>query len=63
MSIKQAGKIEIIIRTINAYAHIEILNNFLIPFIENWFGDDEIIFRDDHASCHRGLKLFFRKGI
>ena len=57
MSIKQAGKIEIIIWTINAYAHIEILNNFLIPLIENWFGDDEIIFQDDYASCHTAKEI------
>ena len=28
----------IIISTINAYVYIEILDTFLIPSIENWFG-------------------------
>ena len=29
-----------------------IVDNFLIPSIENWSGDDEVIFQDDDASCH-----------
>ena len=32
----------IITSTINVYVYIEIGDNFLIPLIENWFGDDEI---------------------
>ena len=36
--------------TINAQAYIGILDNFLITSIENWFGDDEVIFLDDGAS-------------
>ena len=43
----------IIISLINAHLNIEILDKFLIPTIENWFGDDEIIFQDNNASCHR----------
>ena len=39
--------------------YIEILENFLIPLIENWFSDNEIIF----VKEQNGLKLFFRKGI
>ena len=38
---------------INVLVYIEIRDNFLIPSIENWFGDDEVIFPDDNASCHR----------
>ena len=34
----------IIISTINVLVYIEIRDNFLISSIENWFGDDEIIF-------------------
>ena len=47
----------IITSTIRAYVYIEILDNFLIPSIENWFGDNEIIFLDDSASCHRAKEI------
>uniref|UniRef100_A0A3B1K6C0 Tc1-like transposase DDE domain-containing protein n=1 Tax=Astyanax mexicanus TaxID=7994 RepID=A0A3B1K6C0_ASTMX len=33
--------------------YIDILDSFLIPSIEQMFGDNEIIFQDDNASCHR----------
>ena len=36
----------IITSTINAHVYIEILDNFLISSLENWFGDDEVIFQD-----------------
>ena len=32
---------------------IKILDNFLIPLIEDWFSDKELIFQNDNASCHR----------
>ena len=51
MSFKWQGEV-IIISTINAHDDIKILDNFLISSIENWFGDDEVIFQDDNASCH-----------
>ena len=38
MSFKEPGKIEIITLTINIDVYIEILANFLISSIENWFG-------------------------
>ena len=40
--------------------NIEILDNFLIPSIENWFGDDEKIFLFDNSSYHmgKGIKAF-----
>ena len=34
--------------TINAHLLLEIMDNFLIPSIENWFGD-EVIFQDGNA--------------
>ena len=34
----------IIISTMNAHVFIEIPYKFLIPLIENWFGDDDVIF-------------------
>ena len=33
--------------------HTEILDNFLIPSTENWFGDNEVIFKDNNASFLR----------
>ena len=41
--------------------YIKILDNFLIPLIENWFGDNEVIFQNDNASCHKAkwIKVFF----
>ena len=44
MSFKGPIEMVIIISTINVLVYIEILDNFLISSIENWFGDDEIIF-------------------
>ena len=61
MLFKGLVKIAIITSTINAHVYIEVLNNFLIPSIENWFSGDEVIFR--MIMYQRGLKLFFRKGI
>ena len=37
--IVEPGEIAVITSTINAHVNIEILDNFLIPSIENWFGD------------------------
>ena len=45
MSFKGPVKIVIIASTINAYICIKTLGNFLIQSMENWFGDDEFIFR------------------
>uniref|UniRef100_A0A096MI25 Transposase Tc1-like domain-containing protein n=1 Tax=Poecilia formosa TaxID=48698 RepID=A0A096MI25_POEFO len=38
------------ISSINAQVYIDILDSFLIPSIEQMFGDDEIIFQDDKNS-------------
>ena len=53
----------LITSTINAHVYIEIQDNFLIPFIENWFGDEEVIFQYDNVSCHKakGIKAFIEK--
>ena len=65
MSFKGPSEMAIIISTINTHMYINILDNFLIESIENWFGDDEVIFQDDNLSCQRAKrnKAFFRKGI
>uniref|UniRef100_A0A3Q3AMG8 Tc1-like transposase DDE domain-containing protein n=1 Tax=Kryptolebias marmoratus TaxID=37003 RepID=A0A3Q3AMG8_KRYMA len=53
MSGKGTGEMAVITCLINAQVYIDILDTFLIPSIERMFGDDEIIFQDDSASCHR----------
>ena len=45
MSFKQTRKMVIITTTINGDMYIEILNRFLMPSIENLFGEYKIIFR------------------
>ena len=58
MLLKGSGEMAIVISTTNSRIYIEILENFLIPSIENWFGEDK-------ASLvkQRGWKLFFIKSI
>uniref|UniRef100_A0A3B1IEA9 Tc1-like transposase DDE domain-containing protein n=1 Tax=Astyanax mexicanus TaxID=7994 RepID=A0A3B1IEA9_ASTMX len=53
MSGKGTGEMTVVNSTINAQVYIDILDSFLIPSIEQMFGDNEIIFQDDNASCHR----------
>ena len=56
------GEMAVIISTINLCVYIGILDNFLIPWRENWF-DNEIVFQDDNAPCHRakGIKAFLQE--
>ena len=64
MSFKEPKKIAIITSTINAHEFTEILDNFLIPPIENWFSDDEAIFsQNDNSSCPREkvIKAFLQE--
>ena len=48
--------------TINAHVYTEILDNFFLPSVKNWFGD-EVIFQDNNASCHRAnrIKVYLQK--
>ena len=52
----------IIASTTNTQVYIEILDNFLILSVENWFGNDEVIFRmmTYLVTEKRGLKLFLK---
>ena len=49
---KGPEEIAIIASTISVHMYNEILENFLISLIENWFGNDEVIIQDNNASCH-----------
>ena len=53
MSGKSTGEMAVITSSINAQVYIDILDTFLILSIERMFWDDDIIFQDDNASCHR----------
>uniref|UniRef100_A0A3B1JVG5 Tc1-like transposase DDE domain-containing protein n=1 Tax=Astyanax mexicanus TaxID=7994 RepID=A0A3B1JVG5_ASTMX len=53
MSGKGTGEMTVVNSSINAQVYIDILDSFLIPSIEQMFGDNEIIFQDVNASCHR----------
>uniref|UniRef100_A0A3B5QEL9 Transposase Tc1-like domain-containing protein n=1 Tax=Xiphophorus maculatus TaxID=8083 RepID=A0A3B5QEL9_XIPMA len=59
MSGKGTGEMTVVNSSINAQVYIDILDSFLIPSIEQMFGDDEIIFQDDNASCHRAKTVKF----
>ena len=48
----------IITSTISAHIYIEFLDNFLIPSVENRFGNDEVISQDDNTSCQTSKKDF-----
>ncbi len=43
--------------------YIEILDTFLIPSEEKKFSDNDVIFQDDNASCHRAksMKAFLQE--
>ena len=46
------GALTTIIGRINQRDYIDVLEHFFIPSIEDHFGDDDVIFQDDNASCH-----------
>lgn len=43
--------------TVNGWVFTKMLDTFLIPLIENRFGDDEVIFWDDNKFYHRTKKV------
>ncbi len=63
MSGKGTGEMAVITSSINAQVYVDILDTFLIPSVERMFGDDDIIFQDDNASCHRAktVKTFLEE--
>ena len=62
MSFEESKEITITTPTSKPHVSIEILDYVLISPVENWFGDCNVIFQYDNASCHRakGIKLFFK---
>ena len=57
MLFKGSGDMAIITSRINTYVYIEVLDNFLVLSIENWFGDGEVTFQDDNVSGNRAKKI------
>uniref|UniRef100_A0A8C5I7Z6 Tc1-like transposase DDE domain-containing protein n=1 Tax=Gouania willdenowi TaxID=441366 RepID=A0A8C5I7Z6_GOUWI len=63
MSGKGTGEMAVITSSINAQVYVDMLDTFLIPSIERMFGDDDIVYQDDNASCHRAktVKTFLEE--
>lgn len=57
MSSKGTGRICLLKTTVNTDVYCEILDHFLLPTIEDHFPDEDIIFQDDNARCHRGRAI------
>ena len=47
----------IITLTVNIKVYIQILDNFLIPSIENMFDDKEVICQDENVPSHRAKRV------
>ena len=52
MSSNGVGKIDFLKWSINAAVYQDVQDHFLIPYIENKFGDNELIFQHDLAPPH-----------
>lgn len=58
MTSQGVGKLCIVLQTINSEVYVNILEHYLIPSIEEAFGDSsDFLFQDDNASCHRGKRV------
>ena len=53
MSSKGPGKLAVFKTAVNSQTYIDILDHFLIPSIDNAFGDEDAVFQNDNVSCHR----------
>ena len=53
MQSKGRDELAVIKTTVNFRIYIDILDHFLIPSIDNAFGDEDVVFQDDNVSCHR----------
>ena len=59
-------EMRVITKIINVRLYIEILEFFFfMSLIENWFGDDEVIFQDENSSGHKAkcFKAFLQKRL
>ena len=58
ISFKEVKEMTFITSTIYAHEFIEILKNFHIPLMKNWFGDDEVSFQYNNESFQKRLTFF-----
>lgn len=54
MSARGLGNLCILKTTVNSDVYRDILEAFLLPTVEDQFGDTTVTFQDDNAACHRG---------
>lgn len=58
ISYSGVGRLQLVNGTVNAQKYIDILQNKLLPTIRDHFQEDEqCIFQDDSAPCHRALAV------
>ena len=57
MASKRPGELAVVKTTVNSRIYIDILDRILIPSIDNAFGDENVVFQDDNASCHRAKRV------
>ena len=57
MTRKGPGELTVVKTTISSRIYIDILDRFLIPSIGNAFVDEDVVFQDDSASCHRAKRV------
>ena len=50
---KGVGMVKVVNETMKSESYIDVLKNKLIPSARQMFGDNEYIFQDDSAPCHR----------
>ena len=52
------GKLCVVSQTINSEVHVDILQHYLIPSIEEAFGDSsDFLFQDDNVPSHRRKRV------
>ena len=58
MTSQGVGKLCTVSRTINLEVYVDISGHYLIPSIEEAFGDScDFLFQDDNASCHKSKQV------
>ena len=51
------GRLEIVSGMMNAMKYIDVLENKMLPSARSLFSDNDWIFQDDNAPCHRAKKV------
>ena len=56
-SFKGPGRMAVIQGTMNATKYLATLEDFLLPQIEEWFGEQSPVFQQDNAPCHKAVMI------